>query len=66
MKKPISLISRTAEEVTAYIDGYNDCFKQFTECLKAYGTINDTIDKMNVFVWAINAVGEKDKDEEEC
>lgn len=54
---------RTEEQIRAYIDGYNDCFQQFCECLRNRKSVPDSIRKMRLFVDAVNKVtnrGEKD------
>lgn len=50
------MIRRTDEEIKAYIDGYNDCFDQFTECLKARKSLMDAVRKMRSFREAVNNV----------
>lgn len=50
---------RTDAEIKAYIDGYNDCFKQFCECFKGRKSLNDAIKKMELYRVAVNNVIEK-------
>lgn len=49
---------RTDAEIKAYVDGYNDAFKRFCECLKEKPLTN-AIRKMRVFVDAVNNVIQK-------
>lgn len=46
--------ARTEAEIKAYIDGYNACYKQFTECLKGRKSVVDAVKKMNLFLTAVN------------
>lgn len=55
------MIMRTDAEIKAYIDGYNDCFKQFCECFKGRKSLNDAIKKMELYREAVNNVVEKEK-----
>lgn len=34
---------RTEEQIIAYVDGYNDCFQQFCECLKGRKSVMDAV-----------------------
>lgn len=43
-------------EIKAYVDGYNDAFNQFKECLKGRKSVADAVRKMKVFVDAVNNV----------
>lgn len=36
---------RTEEQIIAYVDGYNDCFQQFSECLKNQKVNNGCCEK---------------------
>lgn len=54
---------RTSEEIQAYIDGYNDSYYQFCECMKVRKSILDAIRKMKLYVDAVNKVGEEKDDE---
>lgn len=55
---------RTDEEIKAYIDGYNACFKQFCEVLPhSRKYIADAIDEMRLYVVAVNNVIDKEKKE---
>ena len=54
---------RTEEQIRAYVDGYNDCFQQFCECLKNRKSVMDSIRKMRVFKDVVNNVV-KEKGEE--
>ena len=59
----MKLKMRTFEEMKAYVDGYNACYKQFKECLKDRAVMNATA-MMEVFVAAVNGVVERgDTDE---
>lgn len=49
---------RTDAEIKAYVDGYNDCFRQFKECLRGRKSVADSVRKMQVFVSVVNAVAE--------
>ena len=56
---------RTEEQIRAYIDGYNDCFEQFCNCLKGEcltgrKSVMDAIRKMRMYKDAVNnVVGER-------
>lgn len=55
---------RTDEEIKAYVEGYNACFKQFCEILphtRKY--IGESIEKMRCYVVAVNSVIEKENKE---
>lgn len=54
---------RREDEIKAYVDGYNDCFKRFTECLKGRKSVVDAVRKMKVYVAVVNAVVEGEDDE---
>ena len=56
------MVQRTESEIKAYVDGYNACYKDFTECLKNRKSLVDAVRKMNVFLSAVNAVVEKEGD----
>lgn len=47
---------RTNEEIKAYVDGYNDCFEQFSECLKGRKNVMDAVRKMRLYREAVNNV----------
>jgi len=47
---------RTEEQIIAYVDGYNDCFRQFCECLKGRKSVMDAVKKMNLYKDAVNNV----------
>ena len=47
---------RTEEQMIAYVDGYNDCFQQFSECLKNRKSVMDAIRKMLLYKDAVNRV----------
>lgn len=55
------MTKRTDEEIKAYVEGYNACFKQFCEILphtRKY--IGESIEKMRHYVVAVNSVIEKE------
>lgn len=54
---------RTNEEIQAYIDGYNDSYFQFCECMKGRKSVLGAVKKMKLYVDAINKVGEGKDDE---
>lgn len=54
---------RTEEEIRAYVDGYNDCFKQFCECLKGRKSVWDAIKKMHLYKDAVNNVVEERRED---
>lgn len=56
------MIKRTESEIKAYVDGYNACYKDFTECMKNRKSLVDAVRKMNVFLSVVNAVVEKEGD----
>ena len=47
---------RTNEEIKAYVDGYNECFEQFSECLKGRKSVMDAVRKMRMYREAVNNV----------
>lgn len=53
------MVKRTESEIKAYIDGYNACYKDFRECIKGRKSLVDAIQKMDVFLSAVNAVVER-------
>lgn len=56
--------TRTYEEMKAYIDGYNACYKQYNEILSNDEEpfyIRKRIEKMKVFVSAVNGVLEREQ-----
>jgi len=50
---------RTEEQIRAYVDGYNDCFKQFCECLNGRKSVMDAVRKMRMYKDAVNNVVEE-------
>ena len=54
---------RTEEEIRAYVDGYNDCFEQFLECLKSRKSVMDSIRKMTVCKELVTRVVEERMEE---
>ena len=58
------MVQRTESEIKAYVDGYNACYKDFTECMKNRKSLVDAVRKMNVFLSVVNAVVEKEGDAE--
>lgn len=55
---------RTPEEIRAYVDGYNDCFNQFRECLKGRKSVMDSVRKMQVCKDLVNRVVEAREESE--
>jgi len=53
---------RTEDQIRAYVDGYNDCFQQFSECLKGRKSVMDAVRKMMVFREAVNNVVKDNRD----
>lgn len=53
-------MKRTEAEIKAYVDGYNDCFMRFKECLKGRKSVIDSIRKMELFVVAVNSCVESE------
>ena len=47
---------RTEEQMMAYVDGYNDCFLQFSECIKSRKSVMDAVRKMRLYKDAVNRV----------
>lgn len=54
---------RTEEQIRAYVDGYNDCFQQFYDCLKGRKSVMDAVKKMRVYKDAVNNVVEERREE---
>lgn len=59
----MNLKMRTAEEMKAYVDGYNACNKQFRECLKNRKSVVDAVKKMDVFVATVNGIIDREVSE---
>lgn len=55
---------RTNDEIKAYADGYNDCFKQFCDCLRGRKSVMDSVRKMRLYKEAVNAVVSTKGDED--
>lgn len=55
---------RTPEEIRAYVDGYNDCFNQFRECLNGRKSVMDSVRKMQVCKDLVNRVVEAREESE--
>ncbi len=62
-RKERTMRKRTNEEIQAYIDGYNDSYYQFCECMKGRKSMLDAVRKMRIVVDAVNKVGEEKDDE---
>lgn len=58
-------MKRTEAEIKAYVDGYNDCFWRFKECLKGRKSVIDSIRKMELFVMAVNGCVETERENDE-
>lgn len=56
---------RTESEMKAYVDGYNESYRQFKECLKGRKSLVDAIRKMDILVATVNAVIEASEDGEQ-
>ena len=56
---------RTESEMKAYIDGYNDSFKQFCEYLTGKHTVRGAIDHMKLIVAIVNGTVTTKESEEE-
>ena len=54
--------ARTVEEIKAFADGYNMCFKQFIEQLKGRKSVNEAIKKMEIMKEAVNSVVEREEE----
>ena len=52
----MELHKRTADEIRAYVDGYNESYKQFCECLSGRRTVMDAIRKMEKYVGIVNSI----------
>lgn len=56
------MTKRTPEEIKAYVDGYNACYKQFCEILADRRlNLQQKIDRMKLFVSAVNGVAESEE-----
>ena len=49
------MVQRTESEIKAYVDGYNACYKDFTECMKNRKSLVDAVRKMDAIKAAVNA-----------
>ena len=63
--------ARSPQELKAYIDGYNACFKQYTEILDAKrypaataAQISHSVDHMKIIVAAVNGTLGSEADNE--
>lgn len=55
---------RTDEEIKAYVEGYNACFKRFCEVLPhSRKYIGKAIDEMRLYVVAVNSTINKENKE---
>lgn len=52
----MELHKRTADEISAYVDGYNACYKQFYECLRGRRSVVDAVRKMETYVDIVNNI----------
>ena len=52
----MELHKRTADEISAYVDGYNACYKQFCEFLKGRPSGEDAVRKMGTYVDIVNNI----------
>lgn len=52
----MELHKRTADEISAYVDGYNESYKQFCECLKVRRSVMDAVRKMGTYVDIVNHI----------
>ena len=53
------MISRTPKEIKAYADGFNDCYKNFTEYLKKGQEY--ALEKMELIHTAVNSVAKTEE-----
>ncbi len=53
---------RTEDEIRAYVDGYNDCYDQFMECLSNYLPSRTAVRKMALMKEAVNNVVKDNRD----
>ena len=54
---------RTDEQIRAYVDGYNDCFQQFSDCLKGRKSVIAAVKKMLAYKDAVNNVVEERRED---
>ena len=55
---------RTDEEIKAYVEGYNACFKQLCKVLPHTSKyIGESIEKMRLYVVAVNSAINKENEE---
>ena len=52
----MELHKRTADEISAYVDGYNACYKQFCECLKGRRSVANAVREMRIHVDIVNNI----------
>ena len=55
---------RNEEQIRAYIDGYNDCFDQFSRCLKNRKSLMDAVKRMKTYRETVNGVITRKREEE--
>lgn len=53
---------RTEDEINAYIDGFNACFRMFSDYLKTEPNAKVAEEKMDLMVVAVNNVARKQVD----
>ena len=54
---------RTESEIRAYVDGYNACYVTFCELLEGHAP--DAVEKMELYLMAVNSVIEKEINQED-
>ena len=55
------MIARSKKETIAYVQGYNNSFEMFEHILLQKYDIETAIDKMEIYVAAVNAVIDKEE-----
>ena len=55
---------RNEDQIRAYIDGYNDCFDQFSRCLKDRKSLMDAVKRMKTYRETVNGVIIRKREEE--
>ena len=58
------MTERDEEQIRAYIDGYNDCFDQFSHCLKNRKSLMDAVNRMRTYRETVNGVIIRKREEE--
>lgn len=60
----MKIVKRTGEEIKAYVDGYNACFKDFEKQLGINNQLHRALTNVETIKIAINACIDKERDKQ--